>query len=159
GPNGCGKSNVADAINWVLGEQSTKSLRAGKMEDVIFNGTQQRKALGVAEVTLTLKEFSNGNGSVLPSELHGENGHITVARRLYRSGESEYYLNGRRCRLKDVHEFFEGTGLGSTSYALIEQGRIEVILGSKPQDRRALLEEAARISIFKTKRKAAEVKL
>lgn len=157
GPNGCGKSNVADAINWVLGEQSTKSLRAGKMEDVIFNGTQRRKSLGLAEVTLTLRQFSNG--SVLPVEPPQENGSITVSRRLYRSGESEYFLNGRRCRLKDVHEFFEGTGLGSTSYALIEQGKIEVILGSKPQDRRQLLEEAARISIFKTKRKAAEVKL
>ncbi|MBI1748910.1 MAG: chromosome segregation protein SMC [Acidobacteria bacterium] len=157
GPNGCGKSNVADAINWVLGEQSTKTLRAGRMEDVIFNGTQKRKALGVAEVTLTLREFANG--ASLPADFPSENGEVTVSRRLYRSGESEYFLNQRRCRLKDVYEFFEGTGLGSTSYALIEQGRIEVILGSKPQDRRALIEEAARISIFKTKRKSAELKL
>ena len=156
GPNGCGKSNIADAISWVVGEQSAKSLRTDRMEGVIFNGTQARKATSMAEVVLTLKlsdEFSLPEG--LDLSLEG----FTVGRRLYRSGESEYYLDGRRCRLRDIQQLFEGTGLGPNSYALIEQGRIGQILSSKPADRRSLIEEAARVTLFKSRRHSAESKL
>ncbi len=156
GPNGCGKSNIADAISWVVGEQSAKSLRTDRMEGVIFNGTQARKATSMAEVVLTLTlmdHFSVPEGL----ELNPEG--FTVGRRLYRSGESEYYLDGRRCRLKDIQALFEGTGLGPNSYALIEQGRIGQILSSKPADRRSLIEEAARITLFKSRRYSAQVKL
>jgi chromosome segregation protein len=158
GPNGCGKSNIADAISWVVGEQSAKSLRTDRMEGIIFNGTQARKATNFAEVVLSLSLDANPN---LPEALHltlNPEG-FTVGRRLYRSGESEYYLDGKRCRLKDIQALFEGTGLGPNSYALIEQGRIGQILSSKPADRRALIEEAARITLFKSRRYSAEMKL
>lgn len=156
GPNGCGKSNIADAISWVVGEQSAKSLRTDKMEGVIFNGTQARKPTGFAEVVLTL---SLSNPIEIPGvpDLNPEE--FTVGRRLYRTGESEYYLDGRRCRLKDIQALFEGTGLGPNSYAILEQGRIGQILSSKPAERRALIEEAARITLFKSRRYSAEVKL
>jgi chromosome segregation protein len=156
GPNGCGKSNIADAISWVVGEQSAKSLRTDKMEGVIFNGTQARKATGFAEVILTM---SLDNPIEIPGvpDLNPEN--FSVGRRLYRSGESEYYLDGRRCRLKDIQALFEGTGLGPNSYAILEQGRIGQILSSKPAERRALIEEAARITLFKSRRYSAEMKL
>jgi chromosome segregation protein len=156
GPNGCGKSNIADAISWVVGEQSAKSLRTDKMEGVIFNGTQARKATGYAEVALTM---SLDNPIEIPGvpDLNPEN--FTVGRRLYRSGESEYYLDGRRCRLKDIQALFEGTGLGPNSYAILEQGRIGQILSSKPAERRSLIEEAARITLFKSRRYSAEMKL
>jgi chromosome segregation protein len=156
GPNGCGKSNIADAISWVVGEQSAKSLRTDKMEGVIFNGTQARKATGFAEVVLTL---SLDNPIEIPGvpDLNPEG--FSVGRRLYRSGESEYYLDGRRCRLKDIQALFEGTGLGPNSYAILEQGRIGQILSSKPAERRALIEEAARITLFKSRRYSAEMKL
>src|SRR5881628_1403487 len=156
GPNGCGKSNIADAISWVVGEQSARSLRTDRMEGVIFNGTQARKATSMSEVVLTLslmEQFQVPEGLQLNPE------GFTVGRRLYRSGESEYYLEGRRCRLKDIQTLFEGTGLGPNSYALIEQGRIGQILSSKPADRRALIEEAARITLFKSRRYTAEMKL
>ena len=156
GPNGCGKSNLADAISWVVGEQSPKSLRADRMESVIFNGTQSRKPTNLAEVVLTL---SLGPDYPVPEPLSLDPEEFTVSRRLYRSGESEYYLDGRRCRLKDVMALFEGSGLGPNSYALIEQGRIEQILSSKPADRRSLIEEAARVTLFKSRRLAAEAKL
>ncbi len=156
GPNGCGKSNIADAISWVVGEQSAKSLRTDKMEGVIFNGTQARKATSLAEVVLTLKLMEQFN---VPEGLDLNREGFTVGRRLYRSGESEYYLDGRRCRLKDIQALFEGTGLGPNSYALIEQGRIGQILSSRPADRRALIEEAARITLFKSRRYSAEMKL
>src|SRR5512137_1814494 len=156
GPNGCGKSNVADAISWVVGEQSAKSLRTDRMEGVIFNGTQARKATSMAEVSLTLRLMDEFN---VPEGLDLNREGFTVGRRLYRSGESEYYLDGRRCRLKDIQALFEGTGLGPNSYALIEQGRIGQILSSKPADRRALIEEAARITLFKSRRYSAEMKL
>jgi chromosome segregation protein len=156
GPNGCGKSNIADAISWVVGEQSAKSLRTDKMEGIIFNGTQARKQTGFAEVVLTLALDS-------PIEIPGvpalNPDGFTVGRRLYRSGESEYYLDGRRCRLKDIQALFEGTGLGPNSYAILEQGRIGQILSSKPAERRALIEEAARITLFKSRRYSAEMKL
>ena len=158
GPNGCGKSNIADAISWVVGEQSAKSLRTDRMEGVIFNGTQARKATNFAEVVLTLSLTANPSlPEALNLSLNPEG--FTVGRRLYRSGESEYYLDGRRCRLKDIQALFEGTGLGPNSYALIEQGRIGQILSSKPTDRRALIEEAARITLFKSRRYSAEMKL
>ncbi len=156
GPNGCGKSNIADAISWVVGEQSAKSLRTDKMEGVIFNGTQSRKATGFAEVVINMSLAS-------PLEIEGilnlNHENFTVGRRLYRSGESEYLLDGHRCRLKDIQALFEGTGLGPNSYAILEQGRIGQILSSKPAERRSLIEEAARITLFKSRRYSAEMKL
>ncbi|MBI2150948.1 MAG: AAA family ATPase [Acidobacteria bacterium] len=167
GPNGCGKSNVSDAIAWVLGEQSAKSLRGDKMEDVIFNGTRNRAPMGMAEVTITLCD-RNGSGSATPSGNNG-NGNgagphegprdIVVQRRLYRSGESLYLIDGKPCRLRDIQDIFLGTGLGPNSYAIIEQGRVGQLLSSKPTDRRALIEEAAGVTKFKAKRKLAESRL
>jgi chromosome segregation protein len=187
GPNGCGKSNLSDAISWVLGEQSAKSLRGSRMEDVIFAGTREKKPLGMASVTMTLIEpnghaeaieivetdsapASNGNGT------NGHNGHngglktalghaassrgeVTITRRLFRSGESEYLINGKTARLRDIQDIFMGTGLGPESYAIIEQGRIGQILSNKPADRRAVIEEAAGITKFKTRKRLAEAKL
>lgn len=227
GPNGCGKSNIADAITWVLGEQSAKNLRGAKMEDVIFNGTRDRKPHGMAEVLLTLVAIedvplrSEVDDIELPeaSEIHEPPAHaalehveggqpsaheepvegapeaepaavvapkphpaprraprprktpgagatalhagerVTVGRRLYRSGESDYIMNGRPCRLRDIQDLFAGTGLGGASYAIIEQGRIGQILTAKPQDRRGLIEEAAGITKFKSRKRAAELRL
>jgi len=163
GPNGCGKSNVSDAIAWVLGEQSAKSLRGEKMEDVIFNGTRNRAPMGMAEVTITLTEHANGNGNGNGS---GNGAHapagprdVIIQRRLYRSGESLYLIDGRPCRLRDIQDIFLGTGLGPNSYAIIEQGRVGQMLSSKPSDRRGLIEEAAGVTKFKAKRKLAESRL
>ena len=168
GPNGCGKSNVSDAIAWVLGEQSAKSLRGEKMEDVIFNGTRSRAPMGMAEVTITLSEAEpthhdetgngNGNGNGQRSAPAGPRD-VVVQRRLYRSGESLYLIDGRPCRLRDIQDIFLGTGLGPNSYAIIEQGRVGQLLSSKPSDRRALIEEAAGVTKFKAKRKLAESRL
>src|SRR5687767_13857645 len=205
GPNGCGKSNVADAITWVLGEQSVKSLRGDKMEDVIFSGSDARKPGATAEVRLRLTglaiapraaaadlaEFEapsngneNGNGHANGNG-HGNgngNGHppshgfgeaianvaelaraftrdVEVTRRLYRSGESEYLIDGEVCRLRDVHELMMDTGLGAKAYAIIEQGKIGMILSSRPADRRQLIEEAAGITKYKSRRRSAELKL
>ncbi|HTX16892.1 MAG TPA: chromosome segregation protein SMC [Candidatus Baltobacteraceae bacterium] len=218
GPNGCGKSNVVDAVSWVLGEQSHKMLRAERMSDCIFNGTAKRPPLGLAEVTLTLvdPELSEAVAKVIDGQIdatpegNSETGHIeasdssaagdavtpdsteapaeeataetsgikarkkraaekpvvslrpgevVVGRRLYRSGQSEYLINGRVARLRDVQEIFMGIGLGPDSYAIIEQGRIGQILNSKPMDRRAIIEEAAGVTMYKTKRRLAEAKL
>ncbi len=238
GPNGCGKSNIADAISWVLGEQSAKTLRGSRMEDVIFAGTRDRKPTGMAEVALTLidPEIYDGPDASDPTEIaiqddvpqgyedwneselrakaaeeverlteeaqpgqteeveegssadvsevantselatvtgplvvlkirrrkfqqHFRAGEIVVTRRLFRSGDSEYLLNGKLCRLRDIQELFMGTGLGPESYALIEQGRIGQILSSRPTDRRAIIEEAAGITKFKTKKRLAEARL
>jgi chromosome segregation protein len=233
GPNGCGKSNIADAISWVLGEQSAKTLRGSRMEDVIFAGTRDRKPTGMAEVALTLidPEVYDGPDAKNPTEIEVQNdlpedagdwdeaevrakaaeeverlteeaqpgqtdgetsvppvessqnmgpqagpqvvlkirrrkfqqqfraGEIAVTRRLFRSGDSEYLLNGKLCRLRDIQELFMGTGLGPESYALIEQGRIGQILSSRPTDRRAIIEEAAGITKFKTKKRLAEARL
>jgi len=213
GPNGCGKSNLSDAITWVLGEQSARLLRGERMADVIFNGTGMRPPTGMAEVSMTLidpeycgagvleeepptetaapdsslLEFDaaeareagdNGNGSQpseswplgpagetaeqaapRPSKIHHRAGEITVTRRLFRSGESEYLINGEISRLRDIQDIFMGTGLGPESYAIIEQGRIGQILSSKPSDRRLILEEAAGVSKFKTRKRLAEAKL
>ena len=151
GPNGCGKSNVVDAVKWVLGEQAAKNMRAEKMEDVIFNGTESRKPLNVAEVSLTI---ANEQG-LLPIDYS----EITIKRRLYRSGESEYYINNNLAKLKDVRELFWDTGVGKAAYSVMEQGKIDQILSSKPEDRRYLFEEAAGITRFKVKRAEAERKL
>jgi len=151
GPNGCGKSNVVDAVKWVLGEQAAKTMRAEKMEDVIFNGTENRKPLNIAEVTLTL---SNDAG-LLPIDTS----EITIKRRLYRSGEGEYWINNQQCKLRDVRELFWDTGVGKAAYSVMEQGKIDQILSSKPEDRRYLFEEAAGITRFKVKRAEAERKL
>jgi chromosome segregation protein len=165
GPNGCGKSNLSDAISWVLGEQSAKLLRGTRMEDVIFNGTRDRKPLGMASVSLTLIDpevFFYGADEVLDhtdGRKGQKPGEIVVERRLFRSGESEYVLNGKTCRLRDIQDIFMGTGLGPESYAIIEQGRIGQILSSRPHDRRAVVEEAAGITKFKTRKKLAEAKL
>ena len=235
GPNGCGKSNIADAISWVLGEQSAKSLRGSRMEDVIFSGTRDRNPTGMAEVSLTLidPEIYGGPDPNAPTEIEIQDdlpeqdwdeaeirahaaseteravedaqpgkteeaegeiapasevsadgavpavgpqivlkirrrkfnqqqshaGEISVTRRLFRSGDSEYLLNGKLCRLRDIQELFMGTGLGPESYALIEQGRIGQILSSRPTDRRAIIEEAAGITKFKTKKRLAEARL
>jgi chromosome segregation protein len=217
GPNGCGKSNIVDAISWVLGEQSHKSLRAERMADCIFSGTAKRPPMGLAEVSLTLvdpdlaeaaeqvlngtaeaeeeeeaSEAAEDSSLAFPAspaaddvELHGTEdteasnapaflkkrrgpqrhslhlkpGEVVVGRRLYRSGQSEYLINGRVARLRDIQELFMGVGLGPNSYAIIEQGRIGQILSSKAMDRRAILEEAAGVSKFKTKRRLAEARL
>jgi chromosome segregation protein len=165
GPNGCGKSNISDAICWVLGEQSAKSLRGSRMEDVIFAGTRDRKPLGMAYVTMTLVDpavYQENIAHRIMPVADGEkrpNGEITITRRLFRSGESEYLVDGRLARLRDIQELFMGTGLGPESYAIIEQGRIGQILSSKPQDRRAVIEEAAGITKFKTRKRLAEAKL
>ncbi len=151
GPNGCGKSNVSDAVTWVLGERSAKSLRATRMEDVIFSGSQSRKALGMAEVTLTLQTD--------PTMPEAEDGKLTIGRRLYRSGDSQYLINGKTARLKDVRDLLMGTGLGLRAYSVIEQGRIDAILSGKPQERRRLLEEAAGITKYKERKRIAELKL
>ncbi|WP_315067407.1 chromosome segregation protein SMC [uncultured Clostridium sp.] len=151
GPNGSGKSNISDAVRWVLGEQSVKVLRGGKMEDVIFAGTQFRKPVGLAQVSLTLDNSDE--------RLATEYNEVTVSRRIFRSGESEYLINNSKCRLKDVTNLFMDTGIGKEGYSLIGQGKIEAILSGKPEDRRALLEEAAGIVKFKNRKEEAEKKL
>jgi chromosome segregation protein len=205
GPNGCGKSNISDAVNWVIGEQRARALRGAKMEDVIFQGSRNRQPAGLAEVLLTMVvhetfeiRSDNGKESVEPSpegagdgskaaaeeaaeplgseaaikpkarrriraeaasRVFQEGERVTVGRRLYRTGESEYEMNGRACRLRDIQDLFAGTGLGGAHYAIIEQGRIGQVLSAKPLDRRALIEEAAGISKFKMRQHAAELKL
>jgi len=151
GPNGSGKSNVSDAVRWVLGEQSAKTLRGANMQDVIFSGTQKRKPLGFASVSITL----DNSRRMLPVE----NDEVKVTRRVHRSGESEYLINNAPCRLKDVHELFMDTGLGRDGYSLIGQGKIDEILSSKSEDRRRIFEEAAGISKYKYKKIEAERKL
>ena len=185
GPNGCGKSNLSDAITWVLGEQSARSLRGARMEDVIFAGTRSRKPVGMASVTMVLVDpvadrppvpesipvngaapsegsaaqtepvAATGNVTVLPSKPT----EVTITRRLFRSGESEYLIDGRQARLRDIQDIFMGSGLGPESYAIIEQGRIGQILSSKPSDRRGVIEEAAGITRYKSRKRLAESKL
>ncbi|MBI4907207.1 MAG: chromosome segregation protein SMC [Acidobacteria bacterium] len=193
GPNGCGKSNLADAISWVLGEQSAKSLRGSRMEDVIFAGTRDRKPLGMASVTMALVDprpappvevihmdtkpeapveaadataqtpaeppRQHINGNVQNIAQVPKRKEVTITRRLYRSGESEYLIDGKQARLRDIQDIFMGTGLGPESYAIIEQGRITQILSNKPMERRAVIEEAAGVSKFKSRRRLAEAKL
>lgn len=151
GPNGCGKSNVSDSLRWVLGEQSAKAMRGAKMEDVIFNGTDSHKPLNIAEVSLTLADCE--------STLGVEYNEVTITRRVYRSGEGEYFINRAPCRLKDIQRLFMDTGIGTNAYSLMEQGRIDKILSSHPEDRRAVFEEASGITKFKADRREAIRKL
>ncbi len=155
GPNGCGKSNVVDAIRWVMGEQSAKNLRGRGMEDVIFNGSENRAPLNMAEVSMT---FRIEDTDTLAPQYAGYP-EITVTRRLFRNGDSEYLINKTVCRLLDITELFLGTGVGTRAYSIIEQGRVGLIVSAKPEDRRALIEEAAGISKYKSRRKAAERKM
>jgi chromosome segregation protein len=151
GPNGCGKSNVLDAVRWVLGEQSAKALRGGEMADVIFNGTDSRKPVGFGEVSLT---FTNC-GSELGVDWHD----VRVTRRVYRDGNSEYLLNKTPCRLRDIQALFADTGVGRSAYSIMEQGKIDLILSSRPEDRRTVFEEAAGITKYRTQKKEALRKL
>ncbi len=157
GPNGCGKSNIADAVRWVLGEQSAKALRGGEMADVIFNGTDQRKALGLAEVSLTIGGVDQEHLKAAGVELAYDE--VTVTRRVFRDGGSEYFINKTPCRLKDIQQLFMGTGMGRASYSIMAQGNITQILSSKPEDRRLVFEEAAGITRFKAQKKEALRKL
>ncbi|MFQ5739501.1 MAG: chromosome segregation protein SMC [Acidobacteriota bacterium] len=157
GPNGCGKSNIFDAIGWVLGAQSARSLRGERMEDVIFSGSEKRGPSGVAQVKLTMRRDDETPVVVNGKEVSGED--LEICRKLYRSGESLYLINQRRCRLKDVHQVLEDIGLGYASYALIAQGKIDSFLTGKPGERRLLIEEAAGISGYKSRRRSAELKL
>ncbi len=151
GPNGSGKSNISDGVRWVLGEQSTKTLRGSRMEDVIFGGTSQRKALGYAEVTLRLDNTDRG--------LNNDKDEVSVTRRYYRSGESEYKINGEVCRLRDIHELFMDTGLGRDGYSMVGQGRIADLVSARSSQRRDMLEEAAGISHFRYRRADANRRL
>ena len=151
GPNGSGKSNVADAVRWVLGEQRSRQLRGGTMQDVIFAGTELRKPQGFAYVAITLDNADHK----LPIEYD----EVTVSRRLYRSGESEYKINGTSCRLKDINELFYDTGIGKEGYSIIGQGQIDQILSGRPEERRELFDEAAGIVKFKRRKAIAQKKL
>jgi chromosome segregation protein len=151
GPNGCGKSNIVDAIRWVLGEQKTRNLRSDKMENVIFNGSRNRKPQQLAEVSLTF----NNNKGILDSAYS----EVTVTRKYYRNGDSEYLLNSVPCRLKDITDLFLDTGIGSDSYAIIELKMVDEILNDKDNSRRLLFEEAAGISKFKVRKKQTLKKL
>jgi chromosome segregation protein len=157
GPNGCGKSNVADAIRWVLGEQSAKALRGGEMADVIFNGTDGRKPLGMAEVSLNIGDVDGEHLTAAGVELAYNE--VTITRRVFRDGSSEYFINRTPCRLKDIQQLFMGTGVGRTSYSIMAQGNITQILSSKPEDRRMVFEEAAGITKFKAHKREALRKL
>ena len=151
GPNGCGKSNIVDSMRWVLGETSAKALRGGEMADVIFNGTDRRSPLGMAEVTLTL----SGCSGILDTDYD----EVSLGRRVFRDGKGEYLINKQPCRLKDIHGLLMDTGIGRSSYSIMEQGKIDMLLSSKPEDRRAVFEEAAGITKYKTQKKEALRKL
>ena len=151
GPNGSGKSNISDAIRWVMGEQSSKALRGGKMEDVIFGGTEKRNQMGFAQVTLII----DNTGHIFPRD----ESEVAVTRRYYRSGESEYYINRQSVRLKDVNELFMDTGMGREGYSIIGQGKIDEILSVKSGERREVFEEAAGISKFRHRKEESERKL
>ena len=151
GPNGSGKSNVADAVRWVLGEQRVKQLRGGTMQDVIFSGTENRKPLSYASVAITLDNSDH--------KLAIDFEEVTVTRKLYRSGESEYLINGSACRLKDINELFYDTGIGKEGYSIIGQGQIDKILSGKPEERRELFDEAAGIVKFKRRKNLSLKKL
>src|SRR5437870_8278064 len=151
GPNGCGKSNLLDAIKWVLGEQSAKSRRGSEMADVIFNGTDNRKPLSFAEVSLTFTDCA--------SELNVDWHDVRVTRRVYRDGNSEYLLNKTSCRLRDIQSLFADTGIARSAYSMMEQGKIDMVLSSRPEDRRAVFEEAAGVTKYKTQKRGALRKL
>src|SRR6186713_2699310 len=158
GPNGCGKSNIVDAIRWTLGEQSAKHLRGRAMEDVIFNGSESRKPHGLAEVTITFDNSNPEYAASLPPE-YKDYPEIGVTRRLFRDGTSEYLINKTQVRLRDITELFLGTGVGTKAYSIVEQGRIGQIVSARPEDRRLFLEEAAGVTKYKQRRKQAERKI
>ena len=145
GPNGCGKTNIVDAIRWALGEQKTSVLRSDNMENVIFNGTRTRRPVGLAEVSLTIQN----NRAILPTEYS----EVTLTRRLYRNGDSQYFLNKTQCRLRDIIDLFMDTGMGADAYSVIELKMIEKILSDRTDDRRHLFEEAAGVTKYKARRK------
>src|ERR1700747_3000491 len=151
GPNGCGKSNIIDSIRWVIGEQKISHLRSENLESLVFNGSKNRTASGLAEVSLTFENTRN----LLPTEFST----VTVTRKFYKSGESEYRLNDVQCRLKDIHNLFMDTGISTDSYAIIELGMVDDIIKDKENSRRKMLEQAAGISIYKTRKKEAKLKL
>lgn len=151
GPNGCGKSNIVDAIRWVIGEHKIKSLRSDNLDDLVFNGSRTRAASGMAEVSLTFENTRN----LLPTEFTT----VTITRKFYKNGESEYRLNDVSCRLKDIHNLFLDTGVSNDSYAIIELGMVDDIIKDKEGSRRRMLEQAAGISIYKTRKKEAKLKL
>ena len=151
GPNGCGKSNIVDSIKWVLGEQGTKTLRASRMEDVIFNGNDKRKPMPFCEVTLVI---DNESGF-----LRHPAAEIEVKRRIYRAGGNEYFINREKCRLRDIKDLFLDTGVGKSAYSILEQGKIDQIISMKPEDRRSIFEEAAGISRFKVECNEAQTKI
>ncbi len=151
GPNGCGKSNLLDAVRWVLGEQSAKALRGGEMADVIFSGTDSKQAVGMAEVSLTFADCEKDLGT--------EYNEVRISRRVFRDGRSEYLLNKTVCRLKDIQMLLMDTGIGRTAYSIMEQGKIDLILSSRPEDRRAIFEDAAGITKYKAQKKEALRKL
>jgi len=151
GPNGCGKSNIVDALRWVLGEQKAGIIRSERMENVIFNGTKAAKPLGMAEVSLTIQNTKN----ILPIEYS----EVVITRRLFRSSESQYLLNNSPCRLKDIQDLFMDTGMGPDAYSIIELSMVETILNGKPEERRRIFEEAAGVTKYKQRRKAAFRKL
>src|SRR3982750_662958 len=151
GPNGCGKSNVVDAVRWALGEQSAKSLRGDEMADVIFNGADTRKPVGFAEVSLTFTDCAD--------ELGIDWHEVRVTRRVYRDGNSEYLLNKTACRLRDIQHLFADTGIARSAYSMMEQGKIDMVLSSRPEDRRAVFEEAAGITKYKAQKREALRKL
>src|SRR2546426_964017 len=157
GPNGCGKSNISDAIRWVLGEQSAKALRGSEMADVIFNGTDGRKAIGMAEVSMTFADVDPKTLS-LPG-VNFEFNEVAISRRVYRDGTGEYLLNKTPCRLRDIQGMFMDTGIGRSSYSLMAQGQIDQILSAHPEDRRTIFEEAAGINKYKHQKKEALRKL
>ncbi|HWP00466.1 MAG TPA: AAA family ATPase, partial [Methylococcus sp.] len=154
GPNGCGKSNVIDAVRWVMGESSARHLRGETMADVIFNGSSTRKPVGLASVELV---FDNSSG--LAPGAYGKYQQISIKRQVTRDGQSTYFLNGTRCRRKDITDLFLGTGLGSRSYAIIEQGTISRLIEAKPEELRELVEEAAGISKYKERRHETELRM
>ena len=151
GPNGCGKSNVSDAIRWVLGEQRPTALRGSAMTDVIFNGTDSRKPLGMTEVSVTFADCEKQLGT--------EYNEVTITRRVFRSGEGQYFINRTPCRLRDIQRLFMDTGVGTSSYSVMAQGQIDAVLSSRPEDRRAIFEEASGITRFRADRKEAMRKL
>ena len=155
GPNGCGKSNISDAIRWVLGEQSAKLLRGRRMEDLIFNGSATRAPIGMAEVSLVLEDAA----STLGDSPYAAFDEVKVSRRLYRDGTSEYRLNGSPCRLKDIVELFLESGLATNAFAVIEQDRVAAIVSAKPEERRLLLEQAAGVMKYMHKRAIAQRRL
>jgi chromosome segregation protein len=167
GPNGCGKSNIADSINWVIGVRSSKTLRADHMGDVIFNGTENRRPLGMAEVMLQLGDVEldpsrsegNGDGNGHPEAKTGERGTVRITRRLFRGGDTDYLIDGQKRRLKDIQELLAQVGVGTGIYTIIEQGKIDQVITARPRDRRVLIEEAAGIALYKIRKRQAQSKL